>query len=334
MTAPSRDNLSAPVFPLAKTIARGDDSTSTVLTADGPQIQIGGTPLEQHQDVVFATPSTDGQKIELKLDLLAPDYGGRKPLVVYIPGGGFIMCDKEGARNQKAYLAEHGYVVASIQYRTILHGATYRDGLADVKAAIRYLRAHADEYGIDPARVAVWGESAGGYLAAMTGATNGAPEFETGDDLDRSSAVQAVVDNFGAADLSRIGEDFDTEARLAHRLPGNAFAAYVYGPGTERSIGEHTDEVAAADPAVRAGSDSPAFLLFHGTEDRLVSPSQTQRLHQALRAKGVPSTRYVLTGADHGDLAFMGGSPEAALPWTTEEVMGELLAFLDRQLAG
>ena len=93
---------------------------------------------------------------------------------------------------QRAYIAERGYAVASISYRTVLDGATWRDSLADVKSAIRYLGAHTEQYDINPDKVAVWDQSAGGYLAAMAGTTNGEKQFDVGGDLDESSDVQAV----------------------------------------------------------------------------------------------------------------------------------------------
>jgi acetyl esterase/lipase len=149
------------------------------------------------------------------LDLQLPRAPGRTPLVVYVTGGGFVMAEKENGPTTRTYLAEAGYAVASIQYRTVLNGATYVDGVADVKAAVRYLRAHADEYRIAPDRVGLWGESAGGYLVSMAGTSNG--RFEVGDHLDQSSAVQAVVDKFGASDLARIAADFDGD--VAAGLP-------------------------------------------------------------------------------------------------------------------
>ena len=232
---------------------------------------------------------------------------------------------------QRIHLAEHGYVVASIEHRTILHGATYRDGVADVKAAIRHLRANADRYGVDPERVAVHGESAGGYLAAMVGVTNGRKEFDLGDHLDRSSEVQAVVDMFGPSDLAQVGADFDDAARQAHKAAGNPFAAWVLGPGTDQSLSDHPDEVARADPATYADASAPPFLLLHGSADLLISPSQTLLLHNALQAQGADSTRYVVADANHGNMTFL-GDPDAGLPWTTTNVTGCVLAFLDRHL--
>jgi len=89
--------------------------------------------------------------------------------------------------NLRTFVAEAGFVVASIQYRTITDGATYADSLIDVKSAIRYLRAHADAYGIDPDHIAVWAESAGGYLAAMAGVTSNLKSFDKGGELDQNS---------------------------------------------------------------------------------------------------------------------------------------------------
>jgi acetyl esterase/lipase len=316
----------------AKSVAPSDTSTSTVIKPEGPQITCGRTEVDTHSDIVYSTPSTAGKPVGLKLDILVPKTAGKKPLVIYLSGGGFVMATKEAALDQRTYVAEAGYVVASIQYRTTTNGATYQDAVADTKSAIRYLRAHADQYDIDPAKAAVWGESAGGYLAAMTGTTNGLKQFDVGDNLDQSSDVQAVVDKFGPSDLSKIGADFDTAAQQANVSPGNATAAWVYGPGTKKSITVDPAAVARANPATYVDSADPAFILFHGSADTLVSPSQTLLLHNALRAKGVDSTRYVLNGAGHGDLTFMGGDPNAARPWTTKEVMDDITTFFGKHL--
>ncbi|WP_329319660.1 alpha/beta hydrolase [Streptomyces sp. NBC_01262] len=317
---------------MAKTVKASDTSTSTVISPTGAQIQCGKTQLTTHSDIVYSTPTTNGAKTELKLDLQVPKGGGKKPLVVYMTGGGFSMADKSGNLSQRTYVAEQGYAVASITYRTVVNGATYVQTVQDVKSAIRYLRAHADEYGIDPTQVAVWGQSAGGYLAAMTGTTNGVKKFEAGDNLDQSSDVQAVVDEFGPADLATTTSDFDAATQKTYLAPGTNSAKFVFGPDTTKSLKQDSAAVAAADPATYADSSDPAFVILHGSDDHLVSPSQTLTLHNTLRAKGVDSTRYVVKGADHGDLAFMGGDAEASRMWSTKKVMGEITAFLGKHL--
>jgi acetyl esterase/lipase len=321
-----------PDIPVAKSVAKSDTSTSIVIKVNGPQIQRGKTEIETHDDIVYSTPSTAGNKpVELKMDILVPNTGGMKPLVVWFPGGGFIYANKRGSLDHRTYVAEAGYVVASVQYRTITNGATCKDGVADAKSAIRYLRAHADQYSIDPGKIAVWGESAGGYIAAMVGTTNGVKQFDVGDNLDQSSDVQAVIDQFGPSDLSRIGADFDPAYQRVLLSLGNSTAQWVYGPGTKKSVSDDPRAIARANPATYVDSSDPPFLLFHGTADKLVSPSQTLLVHNALRAKRVDSTRYVLIGAGHGDMSFMGDAM-AGYAWSTQKVMGIIVTFLGKHL--
>ena len=124
----------------------------------------------------------------LRLDLYTPTGPGRHPLVVYLPGGGFVVANRGMARRERAYVAAAGHAVASIEYRTTRQHATYRDALTDIDAAIKHLTGHADTYGIDPGRIALWGESAGGYLASVAEHAGGlisvdyrlAPEHATG----------------------------------------------------------------------------------------------------------------------------------------------------------
>lgn len=311
-----------------------DTSTSTVIDpGSGPQIQCGRTEVETHADIVYSTPTlADGSPIELKLDILVEEpLSGAKPLVVYLPGGGFSSATKEQTLNLRTFVAESGYVVASIQYRTATNGAVYTDGIADAKSAIRFLRANADEYGIDPARVAVWGQSAGGYLASMVGVTGGRADLDVGEHLDQSSEVAAVIDEFGASDLSKLMSDYGPAAEQAFANTVSPISQYITGPGGA-ALAQSPDIVAAANPITSIAATDPPFLLFHGDADILISPSQTLLLHNALVTAGVDSTRYVVHGAGRGDLSFM-GDPRAGLPWSTKEVMGIMVDFLNSHLS-
>ncbi len=290
---------------MAATIAPSDTSSSVVIRPDSTQqIRCGANAVTVIHDVAFAHPAlSNGKAKELEMDILVPQPFKGRPLVVYVTGGGFSRAPKEAALNLRTYVAEAGFVVASVEYRTDRDSATYRDGIADVKSAVRYLRANAKQYGIETQHVAVWGESAGGYLAAMVGVTSGTKAFDVGDNLDQSSTVQAVVDKFGASDISQVASDFDAEAKAAYAAP-NAVMRYV-----GQDVKTH------ANPLTYVTATAPAFLILHGNKDRLVSPSQTLILHNALLAVGASSTRYILDGADHGDLAFM-GDDKSGLPWS------------------
>jgi acetyl esterase/lipase len=226
------------------------------------------------------------------------------------------MAVKENGQRLRTHLAENGFAVASIQYRTIMDGATYRDGVADVLAAIEFLRANADQYGLDATKVALYGESAGGYLVSMAG-------------LDPKAGVSAVVNKFGAVDFADIAADFDAESQAGLDGPMNPLAFYLHGPGSGKTV---HDEVPDANPINHITAAAPPFQIRHGSGDGIISPSQTLRLHDALRAADVESTRYVIEGAGHGDLAIELGHPEDMLPWYTEEVAGLTVDFLGAAL--
>jgi acetyl esterase/lipase len=321
----------------AKTVAPANNSASILIKPDGPQIQCGQTQLTTYSNVVYSTPTTVGKQVKLVMDIQVPKTAGRKPLVVFLPGGGFLSADPSGNLNQRTYVAEQGYVVASVQYRTIPDGATYKDGLADVKSAIRYLRAHAARYDVNASKVAVWGQSAGGYMAAMTGVTNHLEQFDTGSNLNQSSAVQAVVDEFGPSDLTKVAADFDPATQAAYNIPTSITAEYVLGPGNTKTLAQEPTAAAAADPIAYVNSSDPPFVLLQGTDDHIVSPSQTVLLLDALRAKGVTSTRYALIGANHDGLEDIVGETPANITadqmWSTQKVMGHIVSFLRQYLA-
>jgi acetyl esterase/lipase len=236
----------------------------------------------------------------LRLDLLTPAAEGRHPLVVYLPGGGFVVAPRAMARRERGFIAAGGYAVASVEYRTVRQRATYRDALADIRVAVEHLTDHADEYGIDPDRIAVWGESAGGYLASLTGLSD--------------SRIRVVVDQFGASDLAHLADGFD--ARMHAALADPRHPIHRYGA---------TD----ANPIDLVRPGTPAFLLLHGDDDRVIPPAQTLALHHALLDAGADSTHYLLAGAGHGRMAL---NRRQARQWTSVQVMTLISDFLDDHL--
>jgi len=319
-------------IPISSHPAPYDATDSTVVEADSArQVAPSRRGLRTVRNLEFArVPGPNGELFALRMDLLVPSSGGPHPLVISVPGGGFIHAVKAGAGTVRRYLAQAGYVVASIEYRTVKHGATFVDGVSDVKAAVRYLRAHAAEYNIDSGRVALWGESAGGYLASMAGLTAGDPRFESGSDADQSSDVQAVVNKFGGSDLTRLAEGLDEPTVAANSGAHIPLARWVLGANPDGlSLEDAPEAVRDADPATYATSAAPPSLLFHGSDDRIVSPVQTAHLHAALRAAGADSTRYLIRGAGHGEIAVKSGEEKF---WSTEPMLRIATDFLDRVL--
>ena len=259
-------------------------------------------------DLPYVAGGVERQRLDLYLP--ATTGGPARPLVVWVHGGAWESGDRRVC--PAAFLVARGYVVASIGYR-LSNQAIFPAQIEDCKAAVRWLRAHAPEYGIDPKRVGAWGASAGGHLVALLGTTGHAKKFDVGENLDQSSAVQCVVDWYGPADFLHWG---DPAVSVKLDKPDTAAARLLGG-----TVTAHQDEAKAASPVDFVDKDSAPFLIMHGNQDPLVPLQQSQELDDALRAAGVESTLVVLPGAGHGGHAF--GSPEMILK------MGD---FLDRHL--
>ena len=315
-----------PVF--AETV-RESDNSSSILIEPTANDQIHLSPGATHElvtEVYKETELPDGSSKSLFMDIQIPVGEGPFPAVIYVTGGGFLFMQRDKALKSRTYVAEHGFVVASIDYRVIPDGATFPDSTGDVQDAVRYLRENASRFNVAPEHIALWGESAGGYLVALA-ATRSAS-----DDLGGSvSRVQAVIDKFGPSDLSDIGGDFEEETRAIYRSAGYFPAQFLFGLGTDRSADSDPVTVRRSDPASYVTADSPPFLFMHGLDDRVVSPSQTLRLHEQIRTAGGDSTRYVLAGAGHGEFAAS-TDPVIIAAWETNKVMNVMVDFLHRTL--
>lgn len=230
---------------------------------------------------------------DLKMDIVIPkhrDGHAPMPAILWLCGGAFCVVDKSIWIPQMIDLARRGYVVASAQYRTS-NAVSFPEPLKDVKAAVRFLRANAEKFCIDPNRIAAMGESAGGAMSSLVGTTAGVAEFEAGENLDVSSAVQAVVNFYGPGDFSAI--------------PRHNADANVSDWAIPAFLGGLTPEKAAHASAVNyIDEHTPPFLIFHGTGDITAPIEGSEHLYNCLVNKGVKADFYVLDGAAHGDDMF------------------------------
>ena len=250
----------------------------------------------------FADLAYADQSDAQKLDLYLPTTGvGPFPVVVMIHGGGFMFGDKADGAGLTGVdqLLEAGYAVASINYR--LSGeALWPAQINDSKAAVRYLRAVAAEYNLDPDNFGAWGASAGGTLVALLGTTCGVAELEGADlgNADQSSCVQAVVDWFGPIDFLAMDAQFEgTGCAQNHDAADSPESMLVGAP-----IQTVPDVVATTNAMNYIDDADPAFFIQHGSADCNVPPVQGQNLADALGADR--ATYMLLDGAGHGGEQF------------------------------
>lgn len=274
------------------------DRTSSA--APEPTVTARTGPAETRHAVAYATTSP-----RQTLDLYLPEGDGATvfPIVVLIHGGAFLSGDSSDLADLAKLLSTKGFAAASINYR--LSGeALFPAGLQDVAAAVRYVRANARSWGVDPHRIGVWGESAGAHLASMTGVTADRKRF---DDVALghagvSSQVQAVVSWFGPSDFATM----DEQARAAgcdassqeHHLPDSPESRWLGVP-----LASAPDRVQDAS-VVRAVDDAstlPPFFLVHGERDCTVAAEQSRQLKQALDQRSARATLTVVPDAGHGD---------------------------------
>ena len=265
--------------------------------APRPAVAQAPSPLadrvESHLDVPYAGTDNPRQA----LDIFVPTgvaEGAKLPLIAFIHGGGWQGGNKKGSGPVLPLVATGDYVGASIGYR-LTNEAHWPEQAHDVKAAIRYLRANAEKYHIDPDRIAVAGGSAGGHLVAFLGTSGDAKDVEgdLGDADEMSSRVQAVVNFFGPTDI---------RVMLRTDQPGGSKGAesmvrkLIGGP-----LESHEGEAASASPVTYVDAGDAPTLTVHGDADTLVPIEHARLLHEALKEAGVESHLLTVAGGGHGN---------------------------------
>jgi acetyl esterase/lipase len=246
--------------------------------------------------------------------------GKPSSVAMYVHGGGILgdrkvyglgasLANPDGAlfNSLQQQLNARGFVVASIDYR-LPPGTPWPAQLEDAKCAVRFLRAHAADLGIDPNRIGVWGSSGGGLLASLLGLATPQAGFDRGQYLEQSSAVQAVVDMFGGVDLN----DFDDAPAFGQFVLQNAF-------------GSSSEVRRSASPITYVAAGAPPFLILQGSADPMVRPRQSVKLAERLHSAGVPASLIEVQGTGH-TLATPGERPAPAE--LTARVIDFLIATL------
>ena len=269
----------------------------------------------KHLDVPYGTLP------EQKLDLYLPDGGeGPCPVIFYVHGGGWMMGTKTlGAITCVIGALDRGYAVIAPDYR-LAPAVTFPEFIFDIKTAVRWARAHAEEYGLDPERIGMIGDSAGGHISLMMGFTAGRPEYE-GEQYGWpgvSSAVQAVCDMYGPSDLS-------ADAAAWYRASGVKRFPHTGGEREyEPMFGtDNKNLLRLISPISFVTADIPPVMIQQGRDDGIVPYQHSQILAERIaEVCGPDRVEYHLyEGRNHSDPAFL-----------TEESVRQVVDFFDRRL--
>ena len=236
-----------------------------------------------------------------------PKPEGGFPVILAIPGGGWRWVRRNDLGSTVSSFTKDGFAVAVADYTfasNTVGTSVWPRNLTDVQQAVRWLRTNSGRYGLNPGKIAAWGESAGGNLAALLGTTSGAAGS------DRSAQVQAVVDFYGPAELTRLYQE----------APGTRPYLVTFLGGTPS---EYPVRYLAASPADQVKSNDPPFLILQGNSDTSVPPDQSASLLKALQGSGVPVKAEFLQGQPHGFRLNVGF-----------DLRSEILGFLRSALDG
>lgn len=261
--------------------------TATGFLYSKPQI-LNKEDIIIHEDIVYSI--ADGH--ELKLDIAVPRYlKAPAPAIVDIPGGAWRAVNK--SVEDALFYAKYGFIGVSITHRTS-DIAVFPAAVHDCKTVIRWLRAHAKDYNIDPDKIGVTGFSSGGHLAALLGTSGGDAFLEgNGGYQEYSSTVQAVVDHFGPTDFFKMNDSELTD-RIDHFAADSPESLFLGGP-----LREKAEMARLANPITYVDSDDPPFFIGHGEKDGMVIINQSELLHEALVEAGVPTDFVRVKNADH-----------------------------------
>lgn len=257
------------------------------------------------QTVVFASPGGT----DLLVDLYLPASETPTPAIIFLHGGGWQAGTRTGGPGFARYFAQDGFAMASIDYRLVPR-IRFPANVEDVKTAVRWLRANAHTYNIDPDRIALWGVSAGGHLGAIA-ALSPPALFAGTDHLDQSCAVRCVFDGYGPSALDLMDRQAEAEiatlqkthpalppwpgGRPAHDDPKSVESRLIDAP-----LQSAPEKVRAANPLTYVTADAPPFMLMHGYTDDAVPRGQSVALYEALAKAGAEASLYLVDGLGHG----------------------------------
>lgn len=272
---------------------------------------LAASDVELIRDVEFGKGGS--RTLHMHIALPKGEAKELRPVFVFIHGGGWHGGHRNAGLPFATGFAQQGYVGATIEYR-FSQEAKFPAQIEDCKCAIRFLRANAEKYHLDPDRIGVMGASAGGHLVALLGTTANEKEFEgTGGSEKFSSRVQAVCDWFGPTDFSRMHEGKST---IDHASPDSPESQLLGG-----TAAENPDKAKRASPLTYVSKDSAPTLIMHGDQDQLVPVAQSESFAAALKKAGVDVTLHVIKGAGHGGPGF-----------NTEDVRHEVQEFFNQHL--
>ncbi len=261
------------------------------LFSDSPDIR----PIRLAGGVCYKNiPYVSGGGVRQQLDLYLPPQTVESPVpvIVWIHWGSW----NSGNKNEFCLPVFHGYVqkgyaVAAVNYR-LLGMAPFPAQVEDCKSALRWLRAHAEDFGLDSDRFGIWGVSAGGHLAALTALADKTAGFDVGEHLDQASEVRCVCDFFGPSDLTSLLDDPQFTNHIQHEA--DVFQQFLEGPLEERlATGRR------ASPIHYVTKNSPPFLMLHGEDDKVVPVSQSRMLHEKLQKAGAKSELIFVPKSGH-----------------------------------
>lgn len=243
--------------------------------------------VEIVKDVVYG--EVDG--IKLYLDIVKPkEITGKLPVIVFVHGGAWKSGDKQSGTYRLIQFAQKGYFCTSINYR--LSGiAKFPAQIEDTKCAIRFLKANAEKYNIDPDKIGAWGLSAGGHLVSLLGVTADIKEFEgKGGWEGYSSKVNAVCDWFGPSDFL-IGFEKSENPGSAYMVISELLGGFIE---------ELKEKAKRASPVYYVNKNCPPFLIMHGDKDNVVPFIQSKVLYEKLKENNVPVTLVKIKDGGHG----------------------------------
>lgn len=258
----------------------------------------GQRPLPAGVEAKLDLPYANTENPRQRLDLYLPKLRQSEkplPVIVFIHGGGWRAGDKSGGIGQFGRFVSSGeYAGVSVAYR-LTNEAQWPAQIHDCKAAIRWIKAHAQEYGLDATKIGVWGSSAGGHLVSMLGTSGDVKELEgsLGKHLDQDSKVTCVVNYFGP-------ENFLTMIRQSSTIDRTKGSDYPEALLLGGAVPEREVQAKEASPVTHVSSGDAAFFTAHGTKDPLVPFAQGQEIHATLTKAGVPSILQEMTNGGHG----------------------------------